>query len=198
MIKPRMLAPIYNNRDWWVDIGSENSCTLHEEIPTWGLVGKYENQTYGDEMYGDETVPERIMCCGGDVLTKTSTGELTTDSDVVDTNDVAAATTTTTATTPAMENWGAISATATIAAPTSEALGTDTLTSLVKKFSPTKWDRTNGWLGKTYSAALEFCASKGYVPCSYEVYCPLGPGKHVVGGVESTTSYAPLMSIPNG
>jgi hypothetical protein len=212
---PRMLAPIYNNRDWWVDIGSENACTLYEERPTWGLVGTYHGQTYSDtEAYGDETVPERIMCCGGDMslwdagnvnpdhwtLPTTASTELTTsDSDTVATNDVTATTTTTTttATAPVMENWGAVSATTTIAA-TSEELGSDTLISLVKKFSPSKWDRTNGWLGNTYSEALEFCASKGYVPCSYEAYCPLGPGKHVVGGVISTTSYAPLMSIPNG
>jgi len=208
--KTRMLAPIYNNRDWWVDIGSENSCTLHEEIPTWGLVGTYQGKAYsGTDAYGDETVPERIMCCGGDksswhvgnipdlwtLPTTISTSALTNDATATTTTTT---TTTATATAPVMENWGAISATTTIAASTSEELGTDTLLSLVKKYSPSKWDRTNGWLGKTYSAALEFCASKGYVPCSYEAYCPLGPGKHVVGGVISTTSYAPLMSIPNG
>lgn len=44
-----------------------------------------------------------------------------------------------------------------------------------------------------------FCAERGsYIPCPYEAYCPLGPGKHVVGGMKSTQTIVPMIDIPNG
>jgi len=68
-----------------------------------------------------------------------------------------------------------------------------------EKYQSNWYDRSDGWIGNTYSSALEYCAALGsYIPCPYEAICPLGPGEKVVGGMRSATSYAPIVDIPNG
>lgn len=68
-----------------------------------------------------------------------------------------------------------------------------------EKYFP-KWKgRSTGWMGRTYLEALMFCATEGSrVPCPYEAYCPMGPGKHVMGGMRTEHTFAPIIDTQNG
>jgi hypothetical protein len=254
----RMFAPISNQLDWWVDIGTGDTCMLYEEGPDWG----------SDGTTGDDPLPTRILCCVddspggigrpvdvGDALETTtaatvdstsvevdvagaatdapateiatvpppsppatvsvavavddSSASTTTAVATVAADDSSASVTTAVATAPAMVDWGGVglnddtgpttASALTMDVSDESALVLDTLQSLAKKFSPISYDRASGWQGQVYIDALQFCSDMGsLVPCPYDAYCPLGPGQHVVGGRKNTTSYAPLMSIPNG
>jgi hypothetical protein len=45
------------------------------------------------------------------------------------------------------------------------------------RFAPVWFDRSSGWEGTTYEAAVQFCLSldQKMILCPYEAYCPLGP-----------------------
>jgi len=45
------------------------------------------------------------------------------------------------------------------------------------RFAPVWFDRSTGWEGTTYEAAVQFCLSldQKMILCPYEAYCPLGP-----------------------
>lgn len=57
-----------------------------------------------------------------------------------------------------------------------------TLQSVSAAYRPVWFDRTTGWNGQTYQEAIDFCALySDYIPCPYEVYCPLN--KELLSGV---------------
>ena len=59
-----------------------------------------------------------------------------------------------------------------------------------ESYHPTWYNRQNGWMGSTYSQALDFCSSQtepnnskvSLELCPYEVYCPTGPHHIPLGG----------------
>jgi hypothetical protein len=62
------------------------------------------------------------------------------------------------------------------------------------EYMPQIYDRTQGWLGKTYLDAFKFCMNVAsadgeignYGLCSYEAVCPLGPNSFPIFGHHST------------
>lgn len=64
----------------------------------------------------------------------------------------------------------------------------------IVEYLPQIYDRTQGWLGKTYLDAFKFCMSVAsadgevgdYGICSYEAVCPLGPNSFPIFGYHST------------
>jgi len=52
------------------------------------------------------------------------------------------------------------------------------------QYQPVWYDRTTGWKGHSYNAAVEFCADLGdnHKLCPYEAYCPLGKNSNPYGG----------------
>lgn len=72
--------------------------------------------------------------------------------------------------------------------------------SAADKYLPLAFDRSRGWSGKTYVAALEFCGIlPGYQVCPYEAICPVGPGSAPLGGprAEAKGSWAPILDSAN-
>jgi hypothetical protein len=69
------------------------------------------------------------------------------------------------------------------------------------KLQPIFYNRSHGWEGQTYSAALEFCASQeSRVPCPYTAVCPNGRGRPPLGGVKEGAkegSFVPIIDTPN-
>jgi len=193
-----MWAPVSDTYNEYVKIDSTTSCILWSRMnpnpPSWGTEG------------GNEPMTRHIKCCkpvGDEAVLQTTT---------VATSPV----TTTTTTTTTLKPTPLPSAKPTLppsskptpqpsykqqAQPSSESyLITQTFQQVQNRFSSKWYDRSSGWEGTSYFEALTFCASKGsYVPCPYEAICPLGPGQHVVGGMKgTTTSYAPIIDVPNG
>jgi len=65
---------------------------------------------------------------------------------------------------------------------------------------PVKYDRSSGWAGKSYAAAIIFCASRqSRIPCFYESICPNGENADPHGGVDDNPNgaWAPMMDAPN-
>jgi len=56
------------------------------------------------------------------------------------------------------------------------------------KYQPRSFDRSQGWVGKTYPEAVEFCDAieegpeESYELCSYDAVCPLGPDSEPLMG----------------
>eukprot|EP00581_Thalassiosira_minuscula_P005828 CAMPEP_0183746012 /NCGR_PEP_ID=MMETSP0737-20130205/66532_1 /TAXON_ID=385413 /ORGANISM="Thalassiosira miniscula, Strain CCMP1093" /LENGTH=2336 /DNA_ID=CAMNT_0025981691 /DNA_START=12 /DNA_END=7019 /DNA_ORIENTATION=- len=70
-----------------------------------------------------------------------------------------------------------------------------------EEFEVMDYTRDDGWEGKTYLEAIQFCAhTEGYEICPYNVFCPMGPSGSPYGGhVDSTTGevWAPISDAPN-
>lgn len=61
-----------------------------------------------------------------------------------------------------------------------------------KKFHPTWYSRSEGWKGRTWQEANQFCAGKSLELCKYDAYCPMSDLDTPAGGVKDRGSYAPL------
>ena len=67
-----------------------------------------------------------------------------------------------------------------------------------QKYQPIWFGRSNGWTGKSYLEALEFCGESGdRLPCPFKGLCPLGRGTIPIGGLKEKGSWAPIMDSPN-
>eukprot|EP00804_Cyclotella_cryptica_P026898 CCRYP_019595-RA/>CCRYP_019595-RA protein AED:0.00 eAED:0.00 QI:103/1/1/1/1/1/2/486/1007 len=65
-------------------------------------------------------------------------------------------------------------------------------------YRPVWFDRSTGWKGQTYQASLDFCAKySDYIPCPYEVYCPMD--KTLLSGVmdHNGESWAAVINMNN-
>jgi len=70
------------------------------------------------------------------------------------------------------------------------------------QYQPVWYDRTTGWKGHSYNAAVEFCADLGdnHKLCPYEAYCPLGKNSNPYGGgfeSEGSLLWAPVSDSYN-
>mmetsp|Transcript_9305 Transcript_9305/g.15401 ORF Transcript_9305/g.15401 Transcript_9305/m.15401 type:complete len:530 (+) Transcript_9305:2-1591(+) len=66
-----------------------------------------------------------------------------------------------------------------------------------KRYEPVWFDRSSGWQGTTYEAAVQFCLSleQNRILCPYEAYCPLGPHTEVpFGGFRDGGAWAPAIN----
>ena len=183
-------APISNSVNDWVKINEKEQCvkwsSKYKDPPAWGLEG------------GADELTSYVLCCVVPIAAATSTTATTTTT-------TSTTTTTTTMSKPTSEPTSFPTSKPTLQPTTSEPtitpnLLTHTFQLVQEKFSAKWFDRSSGWEGSTYYEALTFCARReSSVPCPYEAYCPLGPGKHIIGGVKSTiASYAPIIDTPNG
>lgn len=70
-----------------------------------------------------------------------------------------------------------------------------------ERYNPEEHNRSSGWMGQNYTAALEFCAKmQSKVPCPYEALCPLGTaGAPIVGKKDGSNGvWAPIIDTANG
>ena len=182
-------APISNSVNDWVKINEKEQCvkwsSKYKDPPAWGLEG------------GADELTSYVLCCVPIAAATSTTATTTTTTSTT--------TTTTTMSKPTSEPTSFPTSKPTLQPTTSEPtitpnLLTQTFQLVQEKFSAKWFDRSSGWEGSTYYEALTFCARReSSVPCPYEAYCPLGPGKHIIGGVKSTiASYAPIIDTPNG
>ena len=68
------------------------------------------------------------------------------------------------------------------------------------QYQPVWYDRTTGWKGHSYNAAVEFCADLGdnHKLCPYEAYCPLGKNSNPYGGgFDGSLLWAPVSDSYN-
>ncbi len=182
--EPMMLAPLRNDIYYWVDIGNVNSCVLYDEML--GSDGTVNMDRIlcciadDTQIIGSVSVPNDASSIDSDdiwVPIPTTAAAVVADESMTSSSTAAT-------TVPAMVDWGGVGLNSEMGPPTASAttvanaasdaafvpslVSADTLLSLVEKFSPSSWDRTSGWLGQTYSAALDFCSDIGGIPCPYE------------------------------
>lgn len=65
-------------------------------------------------------------------------------------------------------------------------------------YRPIWFDRSTGWNGRTYDEALDFCKLySDYIPCPYEVFCPVN--KKLLSGVmdHNGESWSPVINMDN-
>ncbi|KAL7462817.1 hypothetical protein ACHAXS_003191 [Conticribra weissflogii] len=74
-----------------------------------------------------------------------------------------------------------------------------TIEEMTIRYDPAWFTRSDGWVGQTYSSAIEFCSSQqSMVPCPLEAYCPLGKESMPYGGLKSdSTAWAPVYDKAN-
>jgi len=75
----------------------------------------------------------------------------------------------------------------------------ETIEEMTIRHDPAWFTRSDGWVGQTYSSAIEFCASQqSMVPCPLEAYCPLGKETMPYGGRKpDSTAWAPIYDKAN-
>lgn len=61
-----------------------------------------------------------------------------------------------------------------------------------KKFHPTWFHRAEGYEGRTWQEASDFCAGKSLALCEYDAYCPMSDLDVPIGGTKELGSYAPV------
>jgi len=76
------------------------------------------------------------------------------------------------------------------------------------KSQPLSFDRSQGWVGKTYPEAVEFCGAVEEGPegpyelCPYDAVCPLGPDSEplmgALGDDVTTDAWLPVIDTTNG
>lgn len=80
-----------------------------------------------------------------------------------------------------------------------ESHGTAVYGAVVEKYAPKWFSRDDGWTGRSYNNAIDFCASQdSSIPCPYEAYCPKGEGSSPTGYDGEEAAWAAIMDIPNG
>lgn len=210
-------SPISDKFNEWVKVDEVNVCVLwggmHPDPPDWGTEG------------GQETITTNLLCCidkeGGEPSLDVQDSETPASP-----KPEAATTKATPAATTPVATTQATPKPAPVVTEETEAISvlvSHTLEETQEKYQARWHDRSKGWKGQTYSEAIRFCADNGsYIPCPYEAYCPMvrfyaisllvffccfnslfifwmqGPGKHIVGGMRSTQSWAPMIDVPNG
>ena len=68
------------------------------------------------------------------------------------------------------------------------------------KYRPNGFSRQDGWLGKTYLDAYDFCGQQeGGRICPYDAVCPMGPNTQALGvfGVATEVSWMPISENVN-
>ena len=197
-------APVMDSLNEWAQIGPNDSCVKHSEMfsepPDWGLTGASKRD-----------LTPYVMCCElnaenemdeGAVAVQSSQEKDDQDSSAssfAGTNDAPPATTTTIATTQATTK--ATSNTATVI----DTNDPPPYTFAMERYKPIRYDRSNGWLGQTYDAALAFCASQTQhddqaklMLCPFEAFCPMGPQNKPLGGfTDEPTNWAPVSNDHN-
>ncbi|KAL7444551.1 hypothetical protein ACHAXM_009480 [Skeletonema potamos] len=73
---------------------------------------------------------------------------------------------------------------------------------VANRFAPKWFNRSTGWQGTTFEAAVQFCLSleQNMILCPFEAYCPMGPSSKIpFGGLidEPTGSLAPTINNRN-
>ena len=170
-------SPIADRNNHWVNVGgSDNPCILYTNMfpdpPAWGITGE-----------DNEELTRRVLCCPTTAKTTEAPNSPVPE--------------------PATPS-NPLSAAANFLSGAKETDGAPA--SVVyeeakEKYHVVGYDRSNGWTGQTYGAALEFCASKNSkVQCTYDVVCPMGSDGPPVGGVEEGPNGVWIATIdsPNG
>jgi len=71
---------------------------------------------------------------------------------------------------------------------------------IAEKHRPNWYDRSEGWVGRTYNEAVAFCLNRAQVLCPYEAYCPMADLDSPLGGViedEPNGSWVATSDVPN-
>lgn len=201
----RSWLAISNEENGWVHLGSVDSCAKYEDTnqndtfvkPHWG-------------MSGNEKATKNIMCCKiTDDSPKATIAKEEVESASHDDDSIEASKESTVEKqestaikeeSPSVEKEDSdIIQNTEIAPLTAEEVQQVKLVS--DKLQPIYYNRSHGWEGQTYAAALEFCASKeSRVPCPYTAVCPNGKGRPPLGGIHESKkegSFVPIIDSPN-
>lgn len=158
----------------WVHLGSLNSCTKYEE-------------DYSD--WPDEGATKNIICC--QITEYSPKASFAVETAAADESSAADETA------PAVVD--ETTAQGSMIAPMTQE-EQEQLNDVSNKLQPIFYNRSHDWVGQTYSAALEFCASKdSRVPCPYTAVCPNGSGRPPLGGIKENNrgSFVPIIDSPN-
>jgi hypothetical protein len=197
---------ISNEENGWVHLGSVDSCAKYEDTnqndtfvkPRWG-------------MSGNEKATKNIMCCKitddspKATIAKEEVESASDDDDSIEAGKVSTVgkeeSTAIKEESPLVgkEESAIVQNTPEIAPLTAEEVLQIKLVS--DKLQPIYYNRSHGWGGQTYAAAIEFCASKeSRVPCPYTAVCPNGKGRPPLGGIHENKkegSFVPIIDSPN-
>jgi len=141
-------VPISDGSDW-VAIGEQRSCEQ------WSKTHE-ESPPWADAGEAIEEITRSVYCCESDNPARNT--EIPTE----DTNS------------NTIEDSGSIQS---IPASTSGLSEQQAYNYVGKTYAPVWFDRSSGWEGTTYEAAVQFCLSleQNVNLCPYEAYCPMGP-----------------------
>ncbi|KAL7531697.1 hypothetical protein ACHAXR_008063 [Thalassiosira sp. AJA248-18] len=145
-------APIINNDNHWVQLGTENMCVpytaIYPDPPAWGITGQ-----------NNEDRTRHVMCCNRfNRLNQPPTPPPVTAAPV-------------SAAKPSADQ--AIDRAHEIEQITNQ---------ISTIFEPVGFDRYQTWSGSTYTEVAEFCSDKGHRgPCSFEALCPNGMAQQPLG-----------------
>jgi len=185
-------APIMDGPNQWVQLSEDASCVqwshLHPGPPEWGETGE-----------DNEDLTRHIACCLDISTTPDPTPKPTAMPTPQPTEEPSLTPTPQPTPEPTPEPTNLPTHTP-IRAPTPEPTMSDAdyYKAIVTSLEPIWFHRTNGWEGKTYLEALQFCASQeSRIPCPYIAYCPIGTFSHPLGGVQEGVSWAPIIDGPN-
>ena len=152
-------APILDGANDWVHIGVENQCikysNQHGKPPSWSITG-----------VGNEEITRHIFCC-----------LLPGEEEHPDNENIL----------PGFaEEIGSVSTTTADDVPSQEEeqitmSELEIYDAAISKYSPSKYNRENGWTGSTYDEARLYCEAIGSI-CPYAAICPLGPDTQPLGG----------------
>ncbi|KAL7552991.1 hypothetical protein ACHAWF_016232 [Thalassiosira exigua] len=208
-------GPVADDINEWVKLDQQNVCSkysaMHPEKPDWGTTGQ-------------EDITRHVLCCDENApitlatanivatITAPTTSDANVPTDVTAQHDEmgprpkpaashATTTTTTKATTRITTATTTLATTIKAVPGVIDAVAPDSLlvSNTLQEAKDKYFARWHNWNGNTYGEAIRFCAGLGSkVPCPYEVYCPMGPGPHVTGGVRDTETYSPMIDTANG
>jgi hypothetical protein len=131
----------------WVRVDATLSCNVFNSIygssPSWGMTGE-----------GAEAITQNLMCCKSTHTSKTSPptkAPVTSEVTASDSSPV----------TPQPTN-------KVTEKPTNDKMVEETFDKNAAKYIPSWFDRS-AWKGTSYVDAVEFCGSRGWMLCPYEV-----------------------------
>ncbi|KAK1747679.1 hypothetical protein QTG54_001642 [Skeletonema marinoi] len=141
-------VPISDGSDW-VAIGEQRSCEQ------WSKTHE-ESPPWANAGEAIEEITRTVYCCESDNPARNA--EIPTEDTVSNT----------------IEDSGSIQS---IPASTSGLSEQQAYNYVGKTYAPVWFDRSSGWEGTTYEAAVQFCLSleQNVNLCPYEAYCPMGP-----------------------
>jgi len=185
-------APVVNAENEWVQVGTVGApCGLYSTVyghrPEWGEDGRGEN----------EVMTRHIMCCRKHPIQEDDGNQWE--------EHVARPDGPPSSSTEGEEEWDELVPPPPITEEVAEEedsgsdFGLELIFSTISKmYNPVWYDRDSGWEGQTYQESLDFCATNGYIPCPYEVYCPGGRGK-LLDGIQDQDgeSWSAIIDDPN-